>query len=152
MWSWCGTDRECTLLEFREFESAGFRYCAASSKPAPRSDRIGIGRPVHTSAASGGSLKYQPYSGSDFTYTFTGASVAWISAKGPTRSNVTDIFMNGLPVKYDLDLTSSSTKYRRIVFTRNYASNANRTLYVRGAGRIGHSRLDIDGFVVLVIT
>jgi hypothetical protein len=102
-----------------------------------------------TSSASGGSLKYQPYSGSDFTYTFSAASVAWVSVTGPTRSNSVEILVDGVSVRSNLSLRASATTYRKIVFAKNFGSNARRSLYVLNLGQTGHSRLDIDAFVLL---
>ena len=104
---------------------------------------------VRTSAASGGSLKYQRYAGADFTYTFTARGVAWVSVKGPTRANVVDVLMDGLTAKSGMSLYAASTQYRRIVYAKNFSSTARHAMYVRDGGRAGHQRLDIDAFVLL---
>jgi hypothetical protein len=106
-------------------------------------------RTVYTSYASGGSLKYNPYSGSDFTYTFSSASVAWVSVRGPTRSDHVEFYVNGAEVRAPLSLYASTTQYRRIVFARNFGANGTRALYVHNLGFQGHTRLDIDAFVLL---
>jgi hypothetical protein len=106
-------------------------------------------RTVYTSYASGGSLKYNPYSGLDFTYKFNSASVAWVSVRGPTRSNHVEFYVNRAEVGAPLSLYASTTQYRRIVFARNFGANGTRALYVHNLGFQGHSRLDIDAFVLL---
>jgi len=104
-----------------------------------------------TSSASGGSLKYQPYSGSDFTYTYSAAGVAWVSVTGPTRSNSLEIRVDGVSIKSNYSLRATSTTYRKVVFAKTSTSNAKRSLYVINLGQIGHSRLDIDAFVLLTL-
>ena len=104
---------------------------------------------VRASAASGGSLKYQPYSGADFTYTFTARGIAWISVKGPTRANVVDVFVDRALVRSRMSLASSSTHYRYMAFARNFPSLFGAELYVRNLGVPGHQRLDIDAFILL---
>ncbi len=102
-----------------------------------------------TSSASGGSLKYQPYSGAEFTYSFTASSVAFVSVKGPTRANNVNFSIDDVVVRSDVSLNASKTTYRQIVFARNFGVKATHRLYVRDLGRVGHSRLDIDAFLLL---
>ncbi len=105
---------------------------------------------VYTSAASGGSLRYEPYSGGDFTYSFTALGVAWVAAIGPNRCNVCYVRMDGVPRPAALNLTAPSTAYRRVVFAQSFGSSAKHTLYVQDLAYIGHSRIDIDAFVLLI--
>ena len=102
-----------------------------------------------TSKASGGSLKYQRYSGADFTFTFTGTSVGWVAVKGPTRVDNAYVLVDGAYIGHDLNLHARTTSYRRIVLARNLGVDGRHTLYVHDVGRVGHSRIDIDAMVVL---
>jgi len=104
---------------------------------------------MRTSHASGGSYRTQPYSGSDFTYTFSAAGVAWVTVKGPTRSDSTEVFVDGVNARSNMSLTASTTQYRKITFARNFGGNGSHSLWVANLGRIGHSRLDVDAFVLL---
>jgi hypothetical protein len=104
---------------------------------------------VSTSAASGGSLKYQPYSGSEFSVTLTGMSVAWVTVAGPNRTNTYNVYMDGADFGGNRSLNRSSVQYRRIGFVANFASDTRHTYRVLNLGMIGHCRIDVDAFVVL---
>lgn len=104
---------------------------------------------VSTSSASGGSLKYQPYSGSEFSYTLTGSSVAWIGVAGPNRVDNFNVYIDGVARANDRSLYRSSVQYRRVAFVANWPSDVRHVYRVLNLGKIGHSRIDVDAFVVL---
>ena len=104
---------------------------------------------VSTSLASGGSLKYQPYSGADFSYTFTGSSVAWVGVAGPNRVNSFAVWIDGVLAASHRSLNRSTVQYRRIAYAANWSTDVRHTYRVQDFGQIGHSRIDVDAFVVL---
>ena len=73
------------------------------------------------------------------------------STSSATRSNSLEIRVDGVSVKSNYSLRATSTTYRKVVFAKTSTSNAKRSLYVINLGQIGHSRLDIDAFVLLTL-
>jgi hypothetical protein len=104
---------------------------------------------LYTSAASGGSLKYSPYGGTDFSYTFAASSVAWVAVAGPTRSNKFAVWIDWNLAATNLSLNRSTVQYRRIAYARSWATDVNHTYRVQDFGIQGHTRLDVDAFVLL---
>jgi GH25 family lysozyme M1 (1,4-beta-N-acetylmuramidase) len=107
----------------------------------------GTWRTVTASSASGGSLKYATTRGASATFTFSGAAVSWVAAKGPTRG-AAKIYVDGHYWAL-FSLYSSKSQSRRIVFSRTWASNGTHTLKIIVVGTSGHPRVDIDAFVRL---
>jgi hypothetical protein len=106
-------------------------------------------RTAWTSAASGGSLKYQPSSGADFTFTSSAASVGWVTVRGPTRTDSFAVWVDGKLKASDLRLTSPTTLYRRIGYVAEFWANGRHSITFESFGHIGRSRMDIDAFVLL---
>jgi hypothetical protein len=94
----------------------------------------------------GGKARYSKSAGARATFTFTGRSLAWIAAKGPTRGSAR-VYVNGTLVS-TVNLNSSGTSTARIVFTKSWSSSATRTVQIRVTGTSGHPRVDVDGFLV----
>ncbi|HEY3164256.1 MAG TPA: GH25 family lysozyme [Candidatus Limnocylindrales bacterium] len=106
----------------------------------------------HTSSwsgASGGSVRYTTSKGASATFTFTGSSVAWVAAKGPTRGSVS-LYVDGVYVK-SVSLYASSGESRAIVFARSWGTVGTHTLKIVVAGSAGHPRVDVDAFLRLAI-
>jgi GH25 family lysozyme M1 (1,4-beta-N-acetylmuramidase) len=102
-----------------------------------------------SSSASGGDLKYATAKGASMTFRFTGSSIAWVAAKGPTRGNAT-IYVDGVYAG-TARLNSSTSKSRVVAFARNFAGNGSHTLKIVVAGTAGHARVDVDAFVRLTV-
>jgi hypothetical protein len=107
----------------------------------------GSWRAVKASSASGGSLRYATAKGASATFRFTGSSVAWVAAKGSTRGGAW-IYVDGR-FAGSVNLQSSTSKPRAIVFARNWSSVGAHTVKIVVAGTAGHARVDVDGFVRL---
>jgi hypothetical protein len=103
---------------------------------------------AHAKSFSGGRVEYSTTAGSWARYTFTGASVAWVSERGPTRGRA-DVYVDGVR-KATINLHAASYKPRRIVFARTWAANGGHTLKIVVDGTAGHPRVDVDAFVRLV--
>ncbi len=101
------------------------------------------------SSAYGGYVKYSTASGSKARFRFTGRKVAFVTRKGPNRGRA-QIYIDGTRVK-TIDLYSSSTKVRQVVFTKSWGSSGTHTLEVRATGTKNSSssgkRVDIDAFL-----
>jgi hypothetical protein len=95
------------------------------------------GRAMHTAYAGGSSM----------TFTFTGRAVALVAPKGPTRG-AARIYVDGV-LAATVDLHRPSTIERLVVFSRSWSTKARHEVRVVVVGTKGHSRVDIDGFVVI---
>jgi hypothetical protein len=99
------------------------------------------------SDAYGGALKYATSSTARATFTFSGRSVAWVSPMASNRG-IADVYVDGVFVQ-SVDLFSSTTKPRMIVFTRSWSTSSAHTLQIRVKGTAGRPRVDVDAFVFL---
>jgi hypothetical protein len=95
----------------------------------------------------GGAAKYARARSASATFTFTGNQVAWLSRMGPT-SGKARVYINGTLVA-TVNLYSSTTKVKQVVFTRTFASVGTRRLKIVVAGTAVHPRVTVDGFFVL---
>ena len=87
-------------------------------------------------------------SGSTATFQFTGRSVAWITTKGATRGRAR-ISLDGVTVA-TIDLYSSQTRHRQLVFAQSWATQAAHTLVIEVLGDpSGRPRIDLDALVVV---
>ena len=98
-------------------------------------------------SAYGGRLRYAKVSGATATFTFTGRSVAWVSTRAPSRGYA-KVYVNGVYTTR-INLASSSTTYRRVVWTKNWSTPATRTVRIVAEGTAGHPRVDVDAFLIL---
>ncbi|HZC33820.1 MAG TPA: glycoside hydrolase family 25 protein [Candidatus Bathyarchaeia archaeon] len=105
----------------------------------------GIWRSLSTYTASGGNLRYSIGRGATASFRFFGSSVGWVSARGPGRG-LAYVYVDGVYIT-TINLYSSVTHSRAIVFARNWGGNATHTLTVVNAGTRGHSRVDVDAFI-----
>ncbi len=74
---------------------------------------------------------------------FTGHDVGWIATRY-TSSGKAEVYIDGTLVRI-VDLDRSTTGYRKLVFSRHFATLGSHTLEIRP---VGDGRVDIDGFVV----
>jgi hypothetical protein len=83
------------------------------------------------------------------SYRFTGSSIGWIAAKGPTRGSAA-VYVDGVYAG-TVSLYSSTTTTRVVAFARNFGANGTHTLRIVVSGTAGHPRVDVDAFVRLSI-
>jgi GH25 family lysozyme M1 (1,4-beta-N-acetylmuramidase) len=110
----------------------------------------GTWRSASATWASGGSLRYATARGASASFSFTGSSVAWVAAKGPTRGAVW-VYVDGV-FAASVSLYASSSQARSIVFARTWPTLGWHTLKIVVAGTAGHPRVDVDAFVRLVVS
>lgn len=102
------------------------------------------------SSYSGDTVRYSKSSGSWASYTFTGAAIAWVAERGPTRGSA-KVYVDG-DLKATVDLYSSSYTAKQVVFVYNWSSNGGHTIKIVCQGTAGHARVDIDAFMRLYQT
>ena len=99
------------------------------------------------SSASGGSARYATSRGASATLTFTGTSISFVGAKGPTRGTAS-IYVDGVYVG-GFSQYAQSAASRAIIWGRNWPSSGAHTLKIVVAGTSGHARVDVDAFIRL---
>jgi GH25 family lysozyme M1 (1,4-beta-N-acetylmuramidase) len=99
------------------------------------------------SGASGGSVRYATTKGASATFHFTGSSVGWVAATGPTRGGAW-VYVDGV-FAASISLRASTGHSRAIVFARNWTTVGSHTLRIVVAGTAGHPRVDVDAFIRL---
>ena len=107
----------------------------------------GAWRSTSSSLMSGGSAKYTKSAGASATYTFTGRSMALVATTASTRGKV-KVYVKGKLVS-TVDLRSSSTKYRVVVWQKTWTTSATRNVKLVVVGTSGRPRVDLDAFVAL---
>lgn len=95
----------------------------------------------------GGAAKYARARGASATLTFTGNQVAWLSRRGPSSGRAR-VYLDGRLVT-TINLYSSTTKIKQVVFTRTYTTVRTHKLKIVILGTLGHPRVTLDGFFVL---
>jgi hypothetical protein len=116
------------------------------------SSRIRYGGTWRSSAnpnASGGSLKFATASGASATYRFTGAGVAWVAYRGPTRG-VARVYLDGV-FKRTINLYATTYSAKQVVYAFNWGITGTHSIKVVAVGTRGHPRIDVDGFVRLTL-
>jgi hypothetical protein len=103
-----------------------------------------------TSTSTGyidGHAKVSLHIGSSVSFKFTGKSVALAGRRGPTSGRAR-VYVNGALVT-TIDLFSSTTLDKQILFQRTYSTSATRTLKVVLIGPSTRPRVTVDGFYVI---
>jgi len=98
----------------------------------------------------GGSIHYTSTAGASASYTFTGAGVSWVAAKGPTRGSAR-IYVDGV-LASTVNLYAASYSNKVVVFAKAWSTNGTHTIEVVCVGTAGHPRIDVDGFARLVLS
>ncbi len=125
------------------------------------SDRIGIfqnsspsvayagswTRGAHVSGASGGTVNLTTRAGAGATLHFTGRQVAWVASKTAARGRAS-VYIDGHLVR-TIDLHSTATHRRQIVFVRTFSSSAAHTMRIVCQGTAGRPAIDVDALLVL---
>jgi hypothetical protein len=121
-----------------------FRLSSAQGSSS-RIDYTGTWKTSTSSSFWGGSSRYAVAAGAKAKITVTGRSFAWIASVGPTRGTAR-VYVNGTLVA-TVNLQSSSTATRRVVFSKTWATSATRSIVIRVSGTTGHPRVDVDALV-----
>jgi GH25 family lysozyme M1 (1,4-beta-N-acetylmuramidase) len=104
---------------------------------------------VSSTDASGGSLRYSTAAGASAAFSFSGSSVAWVAARGPSRG-AARVYVDGVYAT-TLNLQASTGQNRSIVFARNWAKVAIHSIRIVVVGTAGHPRVDVDAFARLFV-
>ena len=100
-----------------------------------------------TSSSSGGSSRYATGKGASVTFRFTGRAFGIVSPKGPSRGSAR-LYVDGGYIS-TIDLHRSSWTPRIIVAARSWSSSGTHSVRLVSLGTRGHSRIDVDAFLVL---
>jgi hypothetical protein len=113
----------------------------------PQATWHGTWHRVISSSSSGGSSRYATGTGASVTFRFTGRAVAIVAPVGPTRGSAR-LYVDGTYVS-TVDLHRSSSTPRIVVAARSWSSSGTHTVRLESLGTRGHSRIDVDSFLVL---
>ncbi len=97
--------------------------------------------------ASGGSTRFTGTRGRAATLVFRGRAFAIVAPLGPTRGRL-QVWIDGVLAGV-VDEHHASNVARRVIFRRSGLAAANHTVRVVVLGTVGHSRVDLDAFVVM---
>jgi hypothetical protein len=100
-----------------------------------------------SSSYSGGSERYTGTGGRSATFTFTGRAFGWVASVGPSRGKAR-VYIDGTWIT-DVNLYSSSTTYRKVVYTYYWSTSGLHTFRIVDLGTAGHSRIDLDAILVV---
>jgi GH25 family lysozyme M1 (1,4-beta-N-acetylmuramidase) len=103
-----------------------------------------------SASVSGGSTKSTTTAGAWASYTFTGASVSWLSYRGPNRGSA-KVYVDGTYVA-TVNLNATTYLPKQVVFARNWSTNGTHTIKIVNLATAGHPRIDLDGFARIVLT
>jgi len=92
-------------------------------------------------------VRHSSTKGASAGFTFSGRQVGIVSLESSNRGKA-DVYVNG-NLATTLNLRSSTTNKRVVVFTRTWAKSNERTIEVRVRGTASGPRVDLDAFVVL---
>jgi IPT/TIG domain len=103
-----------------------------------------------TTSASGGTYRYINTAGASVTIAFTGSSIVLIAKKAPSYGNLT-VTLDG--VAKTVSLYSSTTAYKKTVYSSGFLTPGNHTLVITRAGTKSSSStgytIDIDAIDVI---
>jgi len=100
-------------------------------------------RRISADSASGGTLVYTMQPNSQSKLLFTGRAVGVVASTGPDRGRAR-IYVDDQLVG-EVDLYSSTARWRVLVFTREWAQSKERVIRVDVEGTANRPRVDIDG-------
>jgi spore germination protein YaaH len=100
-----------------------------------------------SSSFSAGGVRYATAAGASVRYTFSGRAVGFVTTLGPNRGQV-KVYVDGTYAT-TLELQNSTLSYRRVAWSRRWASAGTHTLRLVVVGTSGRPRVDIDALVVL---
>jgi subtilisin family serine protease len=97
--------------------------------------------------ATNGGITSSSQTGATARYRFTGRTVAVVAPTSPSRGRAT-IYIDGV-YKATIELRTSSTIARRVVYVGNWSAVGTHTIEVRVSGTSGRPTVSLDGFVLL---
>lgn len=118
------------------------RYEGTSSLVKP----YGTWKTSSTSAASGGSTRYATTKNASVSMTVYGSGFAWVAPKGRTSGSAR-IYIDGVWIT-DVSLYRSTTLNKAIVYSIRWSAPGTHTVKLVVLGTSGHSRVDLDAFIV----
>jgi hypothetical protein len=92
----------------------------------------------------GGRDRYATAASASARLDFTGRGIAWVAPMGSTRGKA-DVYLDGVKAA-TVSLYASSSRYRRLVFARNWPEAGAHRIAVRTTSS---KRVDLDAFVIL---
>lgn len=107
----------------------------------------GTWRPYAHSLSTNGSITTSRQAGATARLRFTGRGIAIIALTNSTRGRAT-VYIDGV-YRATIDMRSSTSVARKIVYTRNWSTSGTHTIELRVAGTSGRPSVSLDGFVVL---
>ena len=103
---------------------------------------------VNDARFSGGGTRFATAAGASASWTFTGTSVGWVAALGPTRGSA-DVYIDG-ELRQTVDLHASERTTMQVVFVASWPTEGSHTIQIVVAGTPGHARVDVDAFAQLI--
>ena len=107
----------------------------------------GAWRRYIAAAASGGSTHFTTLGGHAATLAFHGRGIALVAPVGRGRGRL-QVWIDGVLVA-TLNEHATKSVARRVTFSRSGLADADHTIRVVALGTAGHSRVDLDAFVVV---
>jgi hypothetical protein len=102
---------------------------------------------VASSPATGGSITSTTQAGAWVSYRFTGTGIAVVAPTSAKRGKVR-VYIDGV-LRTTLDLRTSTTQHRRVVYARSFGASGTHTITLRALGTTGRPTVSLDGLVVL---
>jgi hypothetical protein len=96
----------------------------------------------------GGAVRRATAAGAAVTYVFSGRSVAWLAARGPSLGRVT-VYVDGTSAG-TIDLFRSTTANRQVVFSRAWPVVGTHAIRLVNQATVGHPGAVVDGFLTLI--
>lgn len=92
----------------------------------------------------GGSNIHATKAGASVTYTYEGATFAWVSELGPSRGSA-KVYQDGV-LKGTVNLTAKVNSGPQVVWSNYFPTSGVHTIQIVVVGTAGHPRVDVDGF------
>ncbi|HUG29601.1 MAG TPA: glycosyl hydrolase family 18 protein [Candidatus Limnocylindria bacterium] len=100
-----------------------------------------------SSSYSAGSDRFATAAGAAMTYSFTGRAIGWVTTLGPGRGTA-KVYLDG-KLMATIDTHAASVVFRRVAFTKTWASSGYHTIRIVVVGTAGHPRVDVDALEIL---
>ena len=106
----------------------------------------GTWRKATSTSAIGKIITSSTARGASVTHVFTGRAVAIVAPISPTRGRA-EVWVDG-KYRTTVDLRSSTTRHRRVVYAISYAAAGTHTIQLRVLGTTGRPTVSLDGLVI----
>jgi hypothetical protein len=100
-----------------------------------------------SSPSTGGWITSSRQTGARVQYRFTGRGIAIVVPTNSTRGKAS-VYIDGT-YRATVDMYSSSTAYRKVVYVGNWSAAGTHTIELRVSGTSGRPTVSLDGFIVL---